>query len=295
MASELTAQYQSGLTLYATIANAAGLYWTGSTFEAYNSAHLASYAVALAEQGPSILTPGLYVGDLPAGIVVAAEYTCRYYAQAASTPATTDQLVGLQTIQWTSVQASAAAGTLNPSMRAGYLSAADAIVLAGQMIGAEETAFLAATSSPQQASLSRGADEIDRGMRYQGRKYSPGQLREFPRIAYESSTSASWVGGYPSNVGGLLGYGESILDFDWLARAVVIPQNVRMANIIQAGSIILATREDRLNAIHDGLKGAGTGSLREEYDAMAPGVRTRLCSRAYDLLKHYLLTSGRID
>lgn len=69
MAGEIQLQYTTGHTLYALIRNSVGQIWNTSTlaFEAYVTANLANYKVALTEQGSA---SGFYTGTFPSQISV---------------------------------------------------------------------------------------------------------------------------------------------------------------------------------------------------------------------------------
>jgi hypothetical protein len=57
----------SGISVYAIIRDQAGLVWNGSSFEAYNSANWATYAVALVEQASSSYFKAAFPSAIAAG------------------------------------------------------------------------------------------------------------------------------------------------------------------------------------------------------------------------------------
>ena len=60
-------QAQNGLTLYAVFRNAAGQYWNGSSFEAFNASNWATYDVA----GTEVASANLYQWtSTPAGALI---------------------------------------------------------------------------------------------------------------------------------------------------------------------------------------------------------------------------------
>lgn len=153
--------------------------------------------------------------------------------------------------------------------------------------------FLAADAATQQAALDQASDEVDRGMRFQGRKCIFDQPREFPRAAYDSSRRfLTGIG--PIGPAGF-GVGDIVWDLDPNdPRNAIVPTIVLQAVIIQADSILRANRAQRLDAQHDGVKDAMNAGMRETYDEKAPGVQTGLCRRAYLLLERYEIKQGRM-
>jgi len=85
----MSIEYTSGVTIYAVIHDQSNNLWNGSSFEAYNSAHWTSYAIAFTEQG----SIGYYSALVPAGIPVGS-YSFTAYQQLGGTPATTDTPLG---------------------------------------------------------------------------------------------------------------------------------------------------------------------------------------------------------
>lgn len=78
----------TGQTLYATIRNLAGQIWNGSAFEAYATANIATYDIALTEQGTA---SKVYAFTFPAAITASGMYFVDIYVYAvAGTPAETD-------------------------------------------------------------------------------------------------------------------------------------------------------------------------------------------------------------
>lgn len=96
MAREIRGVSDSG-TLYARIINRAGLWWNGTTFEAYSTANYGTYDVAMTEQGDS----GVYVADFPAGITTGGTYEVYVHLQAGGSPAEGDLIVSTGRVDWT--------------------------------------------------------------------------------------------------------------------------------------------------------------------------------------------------
>lgn len=112
MAREIRGLAPTGSTVYARIMSPAGLWWNGTTFEAYAAGNYATYDVALTEQGAS----GLFVGDFPTGITTAGTYEYFCYIQAGGTPAQGDALTNSGSVDWTgSAAVSASASSMTAS------------------------------------------------------------------------------------------------------------------------------------------------------------------------------------
>lgn len=94
MAREIRGVSPSG-TLYVRLLNAAGLWWTGATFEAYTAADYASYAVAMTQQGAS----AVYTADMPAGFAAGA-YDYFVHHQLGGSAAEADPVIGSGSINW---------------------------------------------------------------------------------------------------------------------------------------------------------------------------------------------------
>lgn len=97
MASEIQADYLTGRTLYAQVRNTVGQIWNtaGVAFEAYNTANIADYDIALTEQGTA---SGYYAGNMPA--VTAGTYNVIVKNRAGGSPAESDITVAAGLIGW---------------------------------------------------------------------------------------------------------------------------------------------------------------------------------------------------
>jgi hypothetical protein len=97
MANELQTQYASAGTLYAVILNAAGQAWNTSTlaFENLTGGNWSNYAIALTEQ----ISSGIYLGNFPSPIL-AGTYSALLRLRAGSSPAVSDQQLGVARITW---------------------------------------------------------------------------------------------------------------------------------------------------------------------------------------------------
>lgn len=110
MAREIRGVASSG-TLYARIINASGLWWNGSSSEAYSSGNYATYVVAMTEQGNS----GVYVADFPTTITSGGTYEI-FIHRTTTSPAEGDQVVNTAKIDWTgSASTSASTGSMTGS------------------------------------------------------------------------------------------------------------------------------------------------------------------------------------
>jgi hypothetical protein len=111
MAREIRGTAPSG-TLYARIMSPAGLWWNGSTFEAYSAGNYSTYVVTMAEQGNS----GVYVADFPSGITGSGSYQYFVHKQLGGSPAEGDTIVAFGTVDWTgSASVTASSGAMSGS------------------------------------------------------------------------------------------------------------------------------------------------------------------------------------
>lgn len=95
MSKEIIGVVSSG-TLYARLRNKAGLWWNGSTFEAYNASNWATYVIAMTEEGSS----QTYVADFPS--VITASGTYEYFVHRTTTSAAEgDNVVNSGKVDWT--------------------------------------------------------------------------------------------------------------------------------------------------------------------------------------------------
>ena len=152
-------------------------------------------------------------------------------------------------------------------------------------------AWSAATSPNKARGLERASLDVDNAMPYQGRKYDADQVNQFPRVPYDDDLArAAGVG--------LDGAGTSppaVWDWDASLNEAVVPEDVRLAVVLQADAILAGEREPRLAAQHDGVVYDLTGSIAESYKyTQGPGVSTGLCRAAWVLLRRYRLKSGKV-
>jgi hypothetical protein len=96
MADTLQVQHTaSGATLYALIRDADGAVWNGLAFEAYLTANLSNYDIALTEQGTA---SRYYTAAMPA--LAAGRYSVVVFVQAGGAPAETDTVAATGLGEW---------------------------------------------------------------------------------------------------------------------------------------------------------------------------------------------------
>jgi hypothetical protein len=180
-----------------------------------------------------------------------------------------------------------------PEETAAYLDVTGGDALASTFPAATLASYTAASSASKAAALLLASIDID-SMRYQGRKYDPDgtvtgtvQEREFPRI---SADHGRYAAGYEAT--GIGTYGQ-VWDWDTETSTAVVPDQVKLACLYQADSILKGDRDERLAAIHDGVAGQATGSQNESYRADAREARA-LCRRAWALMEKYRLEGGQL-
>jgi hypothetical protein len=165
-----------------------------------------------------------------------------------------------------------------------YLTTSEADALAATIPAL--AAWSAATSDEQSRALARATIDVDNAMPYQGRRYAGDQERQFPRVPYDDPPGTPGFGREPRS---------GVWDWDEGANAAVVPEDVRLAVLLQADAILAGEREPRLAAQHDGVVYDQTGSLAESYkQTNGPGVTTGLCRAAWVLLRKYRVKSGRV-
>jgi hypothetical protein len=163
----------------------------------------------------------------------------------------------------------------------GYASAANWRRLLGL------SSLVAATAALRQPAVDLASIDVDNAGPFQGRKYALGnqgssgtdeaayQEREFPRVPY---------GGFY---------------WDWSDEkdAAVVPDMVLIATLLQADNIVAGQRDQRLQAIADGLASQSVGSLSESYRDVPAAMgqeAQRLCARAAEIMARYRLRTGRM-
>lgn len=95
MAAEIQFNAPTGLTCYAQVRNSVGQIWNGAAFVAYNTANIATYAIAATEQGTA---SGYYTATMPAA--VAGSYNVIGKQQVGGSVAESDPTVSTGSIEW---------------------------------------------------------------------------------------------------------------------------------------------------------------------------------------------------
>ena len=132
------------------------------------------------------------------------------------------------------------------------------------------TRVSAAADAALTAALLMAAIDIDSpGFRFQGRKYDPDQELEFPRIN-----------------------GEVIIDYSVTAAAAVVPDQVKLAEVLQAESILAGERNQMVQAMANGIASQSTGSVSVSFRADARPEP--LCERARRIMQRYRLRGGSL-
>lgn len=96
MAGELQIRNTTAKTVYAHIRSAVATIWNGSALEAYLTANILTYDVAMVEQGTA---SQLYVGTFPP-TAVPGTYAVSYWEQLAGSPAENDLFIDQREIEW---------------------------------------------------------------------------------------------------------------------------------------------------------------------------------------------------
>jgi DnaT-like ssDNA binding protein len=168
-----------------------------------------------------------------------------------------------------------------------YVEVAEAEELAATFPGLP--AWTAAAPAARAAALNQASADIDAAMAYQGRPLEEYQARQFPRVAYESTSLPR------ADVAGGAAAGRVVWDWDFTTNQAVIPLDVKLAVLHQAEAVLAGTREPRIALQHDGVVYDQTGSLAESYKhTTGPGVATGLCRRSWVLMRQYRLRGGRL-
>jgi hypothetical protein len=178
----------------------------------------------------------------------------------------------------------------------GYQTVAAALALAATILPSLIPAFLASANAAfLGAALTAGADDID-GEVIQGRKYDLSQARQFPRVAYETGAPL-----LPADLAVLTtpqAQGATVVwDFDTDGVTVIVPLDVRKAEIFQANFRLTPGANRIIAARRQGLAAQSVGDMAESYvSAVGPGEwGASLCQDAYQLMKKYRLKSGRLQ
>jgi hypothetical protein len=168
-----------------------------------------------------------------------------------------------------------------------YLDVDEADTLAATTSGL--VSWSGASAPAKAAALIRASDDVDHAVAYQGRRYAtmPPQAREFPRLAFEEPLVGTRDPARPATA--------IIWDYDEALGAAVVPSDVKVATLLQADAILTGARDARLDLQHDGVVYSLEGTDAESYRrSTGAGLPTGLCRRAWLLIRHYRLKTGRL-
>ena len=160
-----------------------------------------------------------------------------------------------------------------------YLTYAAADAIAATVL--DVTAYTAASSGDKTKALLMASLDVDRAMKYQGRKYLNTQEHQFPRVHGDPAVQSSYPYDLPAG-------GSEIWDWDPVTNTAIVPPYVNLAVLYQADSIIEGAREKRLKDLHDKITSQSADGLSETFS----GNASRLCRRAYESMREYKLRSG---
>jgi len=160
-----------------------------------------------------------------------------------------------------------------------YLTYAAADAIAATVL--DVTAYTAASSGDKTKALLMASLDVDRAMKYQGRKYLNTQEHQFPRVHGDPAVQSSYPYDLPAG-------GSEIWDWDSATSTAIVPAYVNLAVLYQADSIIEGAREKRLKDLHDKITSQSADGMSETFS----GNASRLCRRAYEIMREYKLRSG---
>lgn len=168
-----------------------------------------------------------------------------------------------------------------------YLDVDEADELAATTSGL--VSWSGAAAPAKALALIRASDDVDHAAAYQGRRYAttPPQPREFPRLAFEEPLVGTRDPALPATA--------IVWDYDEALGAAVVPSDVKRATLLQADAILTGARDARLDLQHDGVVYDQEGSDAESYRrSTGQGLPTGLCRRAWLLIRHYRIKTGRL-
>src|SRR3954465_12912749 len=113
-----------------------------------------------------------------------------------------------------------------------YLTVTEANALAADL--PPLPAWAAAASGDKTTALNQATADVDGAMPYQGRPYDPTQARQFPRVA-EDPHPGSAAAPAPDAAGAA---GGGVWDWDDATHTAVVPRDVNVAVLYEAGAIL---------------------------------------------------------
>lgn len=179
------------------------------------------------------------------------------------------------------------------SVQGAYLGAAEARTLGASLPGL--TTLLTQSDDDLAILLYAASLDIDAAMPYQGVKYDTtdgGQERQFPRYKRVVDRSRLTT---PSEASSSLP-GAGVWDWDSDANTAVVPNQVKIACLYQAASLLNESFQSRLEAIRSGMASQSVGSMSESYlkPADLPGGLTGLCDKAQRYMDKYRLRTAEM-
>lgn len=177
-----------------------------------------------------------------------------------------------------------------------YLSVDEARALAATL--PMMTSVVAQTDEALGMLLLLASVDLDRAMRYQGSRFVPEQVREFPRLPHGIYFDRN-CGAFPGVVYGPgfpLPEQPVIWDWDATNKVAVVPDAVKIACLFQVAWLLDSKHAQRLEAIRSGLAAQSIGSASETYlnPATMPESMTGLSDRASRLMERYRLKTGKM-
>lgn len=152
-----------------------------------------------------------------------------------------------------------------------YQTLAEANARAANIFGL--SAWLTADDSGKAKALAEACRRIDAARAFQGRKLCPDQALQFPRID-----------------------GHRLIDAD-SNRNPIVPENILVAQILEADAILAGDKHTRRVADRQGLASQSNAEVSETYvaaGAVGGGSGVTLCNRAAELVWAYRIRSGAI-
>lgn len=178
---------------------------------------------------------------------------------------------------------------------ASYLSLAEGDALAAAYPGLAK--YVAAGSDVREAAMLLASSDVDVSSRWQGRKYDPLQVREFPRLAYADGCADRLHVSTPAWIG-VIGCGGVVWDWDATTQMAIVPGDVKLAVLYQANAIIdgklAAAKEEQAIGIASKAAGSVSVSFRDPAALAAVGGLDGLCDRASRLMKRFVLRTGQL-
>lgn len=183
-----------------------------------------------------------------------------------------------------------------------YCTLTEGDAIAATMPAIVVKSYVAGDAAGRTAALVMGTSDIDAAGPYQGRKYDlwTPQVLQFPRVPYESAAAASGYGFATLGQWFASPYcGVQVWDYDPVAKAAIVPTNVKRACVLQANAILDGKLYKALDDMALGVASRQAGSVSVSYRDPAQliallGGMGSLCRPAGNLMKFYQIRQGRI-